>query len=53
MPKFKCGDLANGQEMSAIIIEADNELLALRKMLSMADVYCYKVTEEEAVTINA
>ena len=46
MNKYKVGDIANGQETSEKIIEAENELQALRKIITDANLYCITVEED-------
>lgn len=42
-PKFRIGDIANGVETSEEIIEAEDELHALRILISQANLYCEEV----------
>ena len=46
MNKYKIGDIANGQDTSEQIIEAENELQALRKVITTANLYCIPVEED-------
>ena len=41
--QFRIGDMANGVETSADIIRVEDELEALRYLVSYANLYCVKV----------
>jgi hypothetical protein len=45
MMKFRVGDIANGVETSEEIIEAENELEALRQLVADANLYCEEIKE--------
>lgn len=45
--RFAIGDIANGIETSREIIEADNEISALKMLIESANLYCKQIIEIE------
>ena len=50
MYKFRVGDIANGQETSEEIIEAKDELSALKQLVNDSNLYCEEVEDVNEMT---